>query len=269
MNNVRATRLTQSASKPAGFLTSYLPYGSWQRRIVLFAVFPGIFLIIAGLITDKIVMPIVTRQGTEFKMPDFTGQRLSEAQISLDELELTYEIASEDYSPGKPPGTILRQIPLSGNKVKPGRQIKFVVSLGQKLIPIPNVAGKSVRQARLELEAAGLLLGEIDWALSDTLPEKLVVFSYPAAGDEIPIGSYVNLMVKHGRASSFTFMPNIEGLTFDNAKRRLGDKLLKVGVISYRTDENYLPETVLEQSEPHGAELDVNTVIDLVLSTTE
>jgi serine/threonine-protein kinase len=147
--------------------------------------------------------------------------------------------------------------------------IKFVVSAGQKLVPIPFLGGLSVRQAMLDLETAGLTLGEIAWAFSDTLPERVIVFSYPAANTEIPIGSPVHLMVNHGRASNFTYVPKLVGLTLNEAVERLKDKNLKSGIVSYRTDENYRPETVLEQSEPEGTELDVGTEIDLVVSTTE
>jgi len=64
-------------------------------------------------------------------------------------------------------------------------------------------------------------------------------------------------------------MPNVIGLTIDEAQKRLEDKALKLGLISYRTDENYLPETVLEQSESQGTELNIGTEIDLVVSSTE
>ncbi|UCC44144.1 MAG: PASTA domain-containing protein [Candidatus Zixiibacteriota bacterium] len=246
-----------------------LPHGSRQRKIVLWVAVPLVVFALFVLVMDKLVMPLVTRQGSEFPLPDFAGQRLAEAKISLEELDLNYEIASEEYSADRPAGTILGQIPGPNNKVKPGRTIKFTISQGMKAVPIPELAGKSVRQAMLELEAVGLKLGEIAWALSDTLPERVVVFSYPAANTEIPLGSHVNLMVMRGRASGFTYMPNVVGLTIDEARKNIEDKALRVGLISYRTDENYLPETVMEQSEPHGAELDVGTEIDLVLSTTE
>ncbi|HUV30664.1 MAG TPA: PASTA domain-containing protein [Acidobacteriota bacterium] len=269
MNQIRATRLSHSAYRRRGWMDKWLPPGSRQRKIVLTVILPLIGLLLAVIIVDRIVMPIVTRQGAEFPLPDFSGQRLIEAQISLDNLGLGYQIASEEYSPGKAHGTVLSQYPVAGTKVKPGRDIKFVVSLGQKQVVIPNMAGQSVRQAMLELESAGLKLGEIAWAVSDTIPEKVVVFSYPYAGSEIPLGSYVNLMVNHGRASDFTYMPNVIGLTIDEAQKRLEDKALKLGLISYRTDENYLPETVLEQSESQGTELNIGTEIDLVVSSTE
>ena len=269
MNQLRASRLTQNGRRRPGRLDQWLPPGSLKRKIILWAGVPIVVLLLFTLVMDKVVMPIATRQGTEFPLPEFTNQRLIEAQVSLGELDLGYEISAEEFSPGKPQGTILSQYPIAGTKVKPGRNIKFVVSLGQKNVTIPEVGGQSVRQAMLELEAAGLQLGEIARAYSDTIPEKVVIFSYPAAGTEIPLGSQVNLMVNHGRASNFTYVPNVIGLTVAEATVRLEDKSLKVGLVSYRTDENYLPETVLEQSEPNGTEVDVGTEIDLVVSTTD
>lgn len=250
-------------------MTKQLPYGSLQRVILLYAGLPLLFLLFVYLVADNFVMPSITRHGTEFILPDFTNQRLMEVQFSIDELGLKHEISSQEYSPGKEKGIILNQFPMAGTKVKEGRSIKFVTSMGQKLVPIPNMAGRSVRQSILDLEAKGLILGEIAWAISDTLPERVVVFSYPAKGTDIPLGSPVNLMVNRGRATSFTYMPKVIGLTLNEAIKRLENKYLKLGIVTYRTDENFLPETILEQSESEGSELDVNTEIDLVISTTE
>jgi serine/threonine-protein kinase len=245
-----------------------LPPGTTQRRVVFRYVFPVLVILLLGLIVDSIVMPIVTRHGSEFPLPDFSDQRLFEAQVTLTELDLEYEVSAEEYSPGREEGVILGQFPMAGTKVKSGRTIKFVVSLGQKSVSVPEMHGLSVRQAILDLETAGLKLGEIEWAVSDTIPERVVVWSFPGAGTEIPMGSAVNLMVNRGRASRFTYMPKVIGLPLSEAVKRLEDKWLKAGIITPRIDENYLPETVLEQSEPTGAELDIDTEIDLVISST-
>lgn len=269
MSPVRASRLNQEQRRPHKFLHVQLPPGSLKRKLVLWAAVPLVCLMLLYVIMDDVVMTAITRHGSEFPLPDFSGQTVIEAQMSLSDLGLSHIISSREYSPGKDKGIILNQFPLAQTKVKSGRTIKFVISAGQKLVYIPFLGGKSVRQAMLDLETVGLTLGEIAWAFSDTLPERVVVFSYPAAETEIPIGSPVNLMVNRGRASNFTYMPQVVGMTLDQAVMLLEDKNLRQGVVSYRTDENYLPETVLEQSEPTGAELDVATEIDLVVSTTD
>ncbi len=269
MDQVRATRLENQTGKTSGFLSDKLPYGSWQRRAVTCAGLPLSVLFIVYLFINNLIMPAITRHGDEFIMPGFLDQKLAEAQIKLDELGLEHTIASEEFSPGKEQGIILNQYPIAGTRVKKGRQIKFVVSLGQKMVKIPNLTGLSVRQAILDLETAGFELGEIAWAVSDTLPEKVVVFSYPAANTEIPLGSPVNIMVNRGRASDFTYMPRLIGMNLQKAQKLLEEKTLKLGLVTHRADENYLPETVLEQSEPEGTELDVGTEIDLVVSSTD
>ena len=83
------------------------------------------------------------------------------------------------------------------------------------------------------------------------------------------LGAPVNLMVNRGRASSFTYVPHVVGLTLAEAQKRIEDKNLRVGVVTYKKDDAYLPETVLEQSDPPGAELDIHTEIDLVVSKTD
>ena len=269
MNHVRASRFEQPQRRQQGFMSDKLPYGTWQRRFLLWLVAPFLIILILYWITNSVLMPIITRHGEEFVLPNFINQKLVEAQLELEELGLGYNIAAEEFSPGKEKGIILSQYPIPGTKVKSERAIKFVISLGQKLVPIPELAGLSVRQAILDLETAGLELGEIAWAHSDTLPEKVVVFSYPAGFTEIPLGSPVNIMVNRGRASNFTYMPRVVGMQLSEAELLLEEKILKLSLVTYRRDENYLPETVLEQSEREGTELDNWTEIDLVVSSTE
>ncbi len=250
------------------FLGRYLPLGSIRRRVALYLGIPFVALLLIGLIIDQMVMPVITRQGADFPLPSFVDMKVIEAEMELENLELSYQIAGEEYAPGKEKGMILNQFPIAGTRVKPGRQIKFVISMGQKYVKIPQVGGKSVRQATLDLEAAGLILGEVSWAFSDTIPERVVVFSYPATATEVPMGTKVNLMVNRGRASEYTYVPKMVGMPLEDAVKLLEQKGLKVGIVTYRTNDNFLPDTILEQSEPEGTELTVGAKVDLVVTKT-
>lgn len=249
-------------------LTKWLPLGSVQRKLAFWLFLPFLTLIVLVGIIDQIIMPAITRQGSEIELPDVTNRKVVDIDQTLEDLGLSYEIAGEEFAPGKEKGLIIRQYPIAGMRVKPGRKIKLIVCKGLRMVNIPQVAGKSVRQAVLDLETSGLTVGEIAWAFSDTIPEKVVVFSYPSAGTEIPSGSPVNLMVNRGRATDFTFMPKVIGMPLEDARKVIEDKGLKVGKLRSRTDENFLPETVLEQSEVEGAELQLGTEVDLVVSKT-
>jgi serine/threonine-protein kinase len=179
------------------------------------------------------------------------------------------EIKSQEYHLDKPVGTIISQYPPEGTKVKSGRIVKVTISSGKKDVTIPPLAGFSVRQAKLNIEAAGLMLGDIAWTFSDSLPENVVVFSYPATGTEVTAGTEVNLMVNRGRVAGIVYMPNLVGKPLEDAKKMLEEVGLNLGLVTHVRNENYLPETVIEQSAPEATELEPGEEIDLIVSTTE
>ncbi|MCH7877909.1 MAG: PASTA domain-containing protein [candidate division Zixibacteria bacterium] len=249
-------------------LLDYMPENPPGRLLVYAAIglAAGMTLFV---MFDHLVMPLVIRQGSAFELPNIVGMERSEAEEVLEKLGLKLNVTSEEYNPSFRDGAVLSQYPLSGTRVKSGRGIKVVTSLGEKDIIIPQITGVSVRQAKLDLETVGLRIGEISWTYTDTLPEKLVVFAFPGPGDTVSIGSRVNVLVNRGRGRGVTFMPNLIGLSLDEARDMLIKKGLKVGLVMTRRDENYLPETVLEQSEAEATELEVGEEVDLVVSTTD
>jgi len=249
--------------------TALIPAESIRRKIIHFGVYPLLILILMYFFVDDFVMPLATRHGSEFELPDIIGYEKEDAEELLNMVDLGLEVTSEEYHPDKQSGTVLSQYPKAGTMVKSGRIIKVVTSIGQKFVQVPQLAGFSVRQAKLNIEAANLVLGDVAWTFSDSLPERVVVFSYPATGTEIPLGSPVNLMVNRGRLSGIVFMPNLIGRPLEEAVTILDDLGLEVGLVTHIRDENYLPETVMEQSVEEATELEVGEEIDLIVSTTE
>ncbi len=259
----------QEIELPVSRYDRALPPGSLKRRLVHWIGFPIIIFVVLYIITDNIIMPIITRHGSEFPLADLTGYTLEDARQILESANLNIEVTAEEYLPNKREGIILSQYPIPDTKVKSGRTIKVTITGGQRMVRVPVLAGYSVRQAKLNIESAGLVLGDVAWTFADSLPEKVVVFSYPASGMEMPMGSPVNLMVNRGSLAGVAYMPKLVGLQMVEARKILEERGLKTGLISYIRDENYLPETVLEQSVEEATELEVGEEVDLVVSTTE
>ncbi|MEZ5359697.1 MAG: PASTA domain-containing protein [Candidatus Zixiibacteriota bacterium] len=253
-----------------GSLINKIPYSNtvWGRRVI-YLILWLIILFVLYLITNDIVMPVITRHGNEFSLPDVEGMTIAEADPVLREAELELTITSEEYHPDKPTGTILSQFPAGGTLVKAGRSIKVVISRGQKAVEVPDLRGFSIRQAKLTLETNGFVLGDIQWTSTDSLPEKVVVFTYPSAGTKIPYGSDVNLMVNQGPYQRTVFVPRLIGLSLEEATQRLEDKGLALGLVTEKVNENFLPRTVLEQSEDPGSELLPGEEVDLIVSSTD
>lgn len=65
-------------------------------------------------------------------------------------------------------------------------------------ITVPNVTGKTQDEAKTELEAAGLAVGEVTEEASATVAEGAVISQSPAAGGEAEENSTVDLVVSTG-----------------------------------------------------------------------
>ncbi len=203
------------------FWERLVPKEKWGRILIYYIAIPLVSLLLVYFLFDRIVMPIMTRHGSEFALPDVNDKSEEAAKEILSEEGLGMEVTSREYRPGKPEGVIVSQYPPAGTKVKSGRIVKVSTSIGQKMVRVPALAGFSVRQAQLYIEAAGLLLGDVAWTYSDSLPENVVVFAYPATGTEIPSGSAVNLMVNRGRLVAGILMPNLVGRQLEEAQKMI------------------------------------------------
>ena len=103
-----------------------------------------------------------TRHGARRTVPDFSGIPLEEAQRIALRNDLTLFINDSLFVPAYEGGIVLDQLPAGGVEVKPGRTVYVTInSFRQKSVPVPYVAGRSLRQAKNMLEIAGLEIEEL------------------------------------------------------------------------------------------------------------
>ena len=111
-------------------------------------------------------------------------------------------VSDSTYVKNKPAGIILELNPGVGQKVKEGRIIYLTINtLNIPLRVVPNVAdNSSLRQAQAKVLASGFKLnepemmsGEKDWVYGVKYKGRLL-----SAGEEIPLGASLTLMVGNG-----------------------------------------------------------------------
>ena len=97
-------------------------------------------------------------------------------------------------------GVVIRTEPAIGETVYEGETITLVVSTGKNptYVTMVNLLGKTTEEARLEAEAAGLVLGEISRDFSSVYPAGQVMKQDVKAGDEVLTGTSVNIVVSKG-----------------------------------------------------------------------
>jgi serine/threonine-protein kinase len=115
--------------------------------------------------------------------------------------------------------------------------------------------------AEAALEAAGLVLGTRTEANDQTVPEGEIISQDPAAGEEVPEESPVNVVVSAG--PSVVLVPDVTCRTYATAKAeleglglvvQLGDPVLPLVQCPSRLN-------VAQQDTPPGTAVDPGTVI--------
>jgi len=143
-----------------------------------------------------------TNHNQKIEVPSLSKLSLDKVEEQLDELDLRYEILdSANYNPEYPRYSVIEQIPKAGKFVKEDRKIYLTLNpSGYRKIAVPDVLGKTGRQAEPTLLAMGFSIGEVSTRphISDQVLEMRYKGEKLAPGTEIPKTSTIDLIVGDG-----------------------------------------------------------------------
>ena len=172
-------------------------------------------------------------------------------------------------------GVVLDQLPKGGAEVKAGRKVYVTInSFREKMVAVPYVAGRSLRQAKNMLEVAGLgiekLIYEEDIATNYVLAEIVEGREMTRESKvEIEMGSGVVLKVGVEPERNTTIVPKAIGQSLQAAKSRLWEQGLNIGKVNLDEGINLLNQKdarVYRQSVSHNATTALGTAVDLWLT---
>ncbi|HLP23662.1 MAG TPA: PASTA domain-containing protein, partial [Microbacteriaceae bacterium] len=105
---------------------------------------------------------------------------------------LVPSVGSEEFSTTIPKGSVITATPGS-DPIGPGGTVTLVVSKGPDLVPVPDVAGKSMRNAIDALQEAGFQVSyNTNYFPNDVILRIATATSTnPAAGTQVPRNSPV------------------------------------------------------------------------------
>ena len=176
------------------------------------------------LVVNLVLMPSLTRQGVEVRVPEVIGLSEREAERLLAGEDLKLSKISEQWSPDVPRGFITAQDPTAGGIVKRGRRISVIVSLGAQGTSVPVLEGVTARQAEIMLEGAGLKLGRYARAYSDQVSKDLVIATDPPGETVVEQETSVDLLVSLGPVPRTFVLPDLAGRDAASAARSLRDE---------------------------------------------
>lgn len=145
---------------------------------------------------------ITTNHNQRIEVPNLAKMSLDKVEEQLDELDLRYSILdSANYNPDFPKYTVIEQIPKPGKFVKEDRKIYLTLNpSGYRKIKVPEVLGKTGRQATPTLLAMGFKIGKVSTRphISDHVLELRYKGEKLLPGAEIPRTSVIDLIVGDG-----------------------------------------------------------------------
>ena len=161
-------------------------------------------------------------QGNTVNMPSLLGKTYAEARTVLEELGLKIERGESEKSNQYSAGQIIAQSEESGNSVKVGTTVTVTSAAAgstassdgtsstgsttsgttttttNSKVKVPSVVGKDENAAKSAITAAGLTVGTVSEASSDTVESGLVISQSPSANSETESGGKVNIVLSSG-----------------------------------------------------------------------
>ncbi|MFJ4693461.1 Stk1 family PASTA domain-containing Ser/Thr kinase [Streptomyces sp. NPDC088766] len=139
----------------------------------------------------------------------------------------------------------------------------WYISSGQ-FTKVPAVLTQTEAQARERLEAAGLDVGEVKHAYSDTVERGTVVSTDPGPGARIRANDSVALTVSDGPET--VKVPDVKGSRLDKAEDLLKSDGLEPGLVTEAFSEDVLKGFVISSSPAAGTERRAGSAVSLVVS---
>ncbi len=148
-------------------------------------------------------LDVYARHGEGQPVPDVRGLAIEQASEILYSNGMEYSVVDSLFVPEAKPNTVLEQTPAAGTLVKGGRRIYVTVNAKTaQMVTFPDVVDMSLRQAKVQIEAAGFVVSRIKYEPSSY--KDLVLFvDYKGekikVAEKLPYRSQVTLHVGKGK----------------------------------------------------------------------
>ena len=198
-------------------------------------------------------------------IPDLVGKEKSQAIYEAEQLKLNVVIGGEAYSKEVPEGCVISQERAyePNFMIKEGDTITVVISKGRNLVTVPKVIGKTIDDAKLELEEFGLLINveeeynkkvEAGYVIEQSIKEK----------EEIDAGETITLKVSKGIEMSI--VPDLKDKTEDEAKTLIKEAGLK-SKVEIGTDESKADGVVIYQDKEANSEVEKDSYVTITINS--
>jgi beta-lactam-binding protein with PASTA domain len=229
----------------------------WVNLLVAISVAVGVFFLTLQM------LGVITNNGKYLKVPSVVGKKTTEAIKLLESQGFEVLIQDSIYTDTATKGIVLKQIPEATSTVKINRTVILTVNrVTLPLVDMPALQGKSINFALEMLRRSHLKLGDTIFKpdfMRGSVLDQLFRGNIISSGTKLPWGSYVDLVVGGGLQEEAILVPDLVGMTYNQAKMILDENGIILGALV--TDDNVsdtasayiwkqLPPKYNEQNQP-------------------
>jgi len=153
--------------------------------------------LVLGFSINRIMIALLHSR-PEVVVPRLEGKNLMDALGIVSPFDLSLQQEGTDFDESLPAGTVLRQYPPPGMKVRAGRAIRVLISKGGQLVFVPAIDGKPIAEAQSVLATDGLQMGAVSESYSTDFAKGTVISQSPSSGTVSTRGALIDVEISKG-----------------------------------------------------------------------
>ena len=211
------------------------------------------------------------------EVPQFVGLNYSkDIKGNSDYSDFSFQITEQEFTQSEAEnknysdGDVIDQDPRANTTIDVGTKVSLTLasvvedSEETNTVSVPSLAGKSYEEAQSALRAKGLKAKRTE-KTSESVAQGYVISSDPDAGEDVEVGSTVTVIVSSGSANTNKTVPNLTGMTTEQAAAALEKAGLSLGSV-HEQESTATAGTVISQTVPYGTEVAKGTSVGITIA---
>ncbi|MET3921864.1 PASTA domain-containing protein [Arthrobacter sp. UYEF20] len=233
--------------------------GNARRRGLLWI----LLLVVAALLAAGAGWFFGMGPGSPGTIPELANRTVAEAQQLL--RTAGFQSTTKDvYDDNVPPGLVVGSEPEAGQVIRKFQTVSLAVSKGPELFPLPELAGKTLDEAKTALNGTGMALGLITETFDESAAAGTVLAQAPRSGNPVRHGTPVDLTVSKGPQP--IPVPDVRGQEQDAAVKALEAAGLKAVISPETVNDRKIPKGSVVAQDPASGNLTKGGTVNLTIS---
>ena len=233
--------------------------GNPRRRGLLWI----LVLVIAALLAGGAGWFFGMGPGSPGTIPALANKTVAEAQQLL--RAAGFQSTTKDvFHDDVPLGLVVGSEPAAGEVIRKFQPVSLAVSKGPELFELPDLAGKSLAEAKDGLNGAGMALGKITETYDEKAPAGTVLAQAPRPGNPVRHGTPVDLTVSKGQKP--IPVPDVRGQKQADAVEAIEAAGLKAVVAAEAVNDRKVPKGAVVAQDPASGNLTRGGTVTLTVS---